>query len=83
MTCRELIDVLMEYLDGGLPAEQRRVLERHLSVCSACRDYLHTYEEAIRMGRASLCEHGDGGDPIPGEVPQELVEAVMAAVRNR
>jgi anti-sigma factor RsiW len=36
MTCRELIDFLMSYLDGELPAAQNRSFEDHLDLCPAC-----------------------------------------------
>jgi len=80
MTCKEIIDALMEYLDGGLTPGQRAEFDRHLAVCPACRDYLRTYGETIRLGKASLCEHADEG---PQELPASLVTAVMAAIRKR
>ncbi|MCC6361642.1 MAG: zf-HC2 domain-containing protein, partial [Phycisphaerales bacterium] len=30
MTCKELAEFLMDYLDGELPAETRAVFDRHL-----------------------------------------------------
>ncbi|RPH75690.1 MAG: anti-sigma factor, partial [Candidatus Rokuibacteriota bacterium] len=37
MTCRELIEVLAEYLEQSLPADVAASLERHLNDCAPCR----------------------------------------------
>jgi anti-sigma factor (TIGR02949 family) len=52
MPCRELIEVITEYLEGGLAAEDRTRFEEHLEACSACRMYLDQFETVIRtLGR--------------------------------
>jgi anti-sigma factor RsiW len=43
MTCKELIEVLAEYLDDALTPEVVADIERHLSGCAPCRAYLATY----------------------------------------
>jgi anti-sigma factor RsiW len=75
MTCRELIDFLMAYLDGELPADQARVFEEHLHLCPPCEAYLETYREAVRAGRAACAED----DATPAEAPEDLVQAILAA----
>jgi anti-sigma factor RsiW len=50
MTCRELIEVLAEYLEQSLPADVAASLERHLSDCAPCRAYLATYERSRALG---------------------------------
>ena len=42
MTCRELVDFLMEYLDGALPEDSLRVFEEHVGFCPPCKAYLDT-----------------------------------------
>ena len=76
MTCRQLVDFLMAYLDGDLPEDQRAHFERHLSACPACVVYMNSYVETVRMGKVA-CSAPDG--PIPGDVPEELVRAILAA----
>ena len=53
MTCRELIDFIMEYLDGELPQEQRSVFEEHLKLCPPCLEYLESYGERLPQALAS------------------------------
>jgi len=50
MTCRELIEVLAEYLEQSLPADVAASLERHLDDCAPCRAYLATYERSRALG---------------------------------
>jgi anti-sigma factor RsiW len=76
MTCQELVEFLMQYLDGELPEHQRAAFEEHLGVCPPCVHYLHTYREAVRVGRmVCKCPHG----PVPEDVPEDLVQAILIA----
>jgi anti-sigma factor RsiW len=50
MTCRELIDVLADYLDQSLAGDLAAELERHLADCAPCRAYLATYAKARTTG---------------------------------
>jgi len=50
MTCREVIDVLAEYLEQSLPADVATSLQRHLDDCAPCRAYLATYQKTRALG---------------------------------
>jgi anti-sigma factor RsiW len=76
MTCREFIEFLMQYLDGELPRDRRAVFDAHLAECPWCVAYMHNYEQTITLGQAAF-EPTD--DPVPSEVPVELVKAILAA----
>lgn len=52
MTCREIADFLMQYIDGELPRQLRTTFEMHLAECPACRAYLKSYEQTIRLARS-------------------------------
>lgn len=79
MTCRELADFLMAYLDGELPARQHQVFEEHTGLCPPCKNYLDTYKETVQLGK-SLCRDPEG--PVPEDVPEELVRAILSARRQ-
>ena len=78
MTCKELVEFLMDYLDGLLAESQRRRFEEHLGECPDCVAYLATYREAVRLGKEACA----AGDCIPTDVPEELVRAILAARRQ-
>jgi len=76
ITCREFEQFIVDDIDGTLPWRQRLVFRLHLRFCRECRDYLSAYAKAIEMGKAVFA-HPD--DPVPTEVPDDLVRAILAA----
>jgi anti-sigma factor RsiW len=76
MTCRELNDVLAEYLDRALPPADRARLEAHLVDCGACVAYVRSYLATVRAAKAT----GEGADVMPAvRGPEDLVEAILDA----
>jgi hypothetical protein len=53
-TCKDSIDVLMDFLDGTMPEEQVRHLEEHLSGCPPCLDFLKTYQATPGICRKAM-----------------------------
>lgn len=76
LTCVEFENFLIDYMEGDLPARQRRVFEFHMKICRECREYLAAYRRTIEVaGRA----YEDGAAPVPDEVPEDLVRAILDA----
>jgi anti-sigma factor RsiW len=40
MTCRQVVQLLTDYLDGALSASDRARVEEHLAGCDACTAFL-------------------------------------------
>jgi anti-sigma factor RsiW len=78
-SCREFVELLLDYLLGGLGAERIAAMNAHLAACPSCVAYLKSYEASIRMGRMALVA---SDEPVPAEVPEELVQAVLALRRR-
>ncbi len=76
LTCRELEGFMVDYLEDTLPKGQRRKFDRHLRLCRDCRRYLEAYKRTITLSQAA-CQDPDA--PIPEDVPEELVQAILAA----
>jgi anti-sigma factor RsiW len=74
--CREFVEFLDDYLAGRLAPEQVEEFNNHLSGCPHCVTYMKTYQEAVALGKGSV-ERTD--EPVPGAVPEELVQAILAA----
>ena len=49
MTCKELVELVTEYLEGTLPAEVRTRMDQHLSGCDGCTHYLEQVRQSIRL----------------------------------
>lgn len=68
-TCREVVELVSDYLGGSLSRRDRRRFERHLSGCDACTAYLRQMRETVRLtGRLQE-------DDVPEPVRRELVAA--------
>jgi anti-sigma factor RsiW len=78
VTCRELVEFLTDYLEGILPEPQRDCFEAHLAECPDCGAYLTTYRETVRIVKTVYL---DDPEPVPMEVPSELVRAILSAQR--
>lgn len=78
MTCKELLEFLADYLDGELPADAKQVFEKHLSVCSPCRNYLKSYEATIRLAKTAKVD--DRAEAAP--LPEALVEAIKQSAHR-
>ena len=79
MTCRDFADFMADYLSGELSSESRAEFEYHLSLCVNCRRYLDSYRESVKLGKRAL---NDDDGAVPAEVPEELVNAILAARRQ-
>jgi anti-sigma factor RsiW len=80
MTCRDVIEFLMEYRSGTLPGDQRAAFEEHLERCPECVAYMKSYDEAVRLGKGA---HRQLDDRVSDDVPEELVQAILAARRKQ
>ena len=69
LTCREMVELVNDYLEGGLAAGERARFEAHLSVCDPCTTYLAQVRETIRLA-GRLTE-----ESVPPEVRDELLRA--------
>jgi anti-sigma factor RsiW len=49
INCNELVELVTDYLDGALTAEERARFEAHLEVCRGCRTYLEQIRQTIRL----------------------------------
>lgn len=73
LTCRKVAEILIDYVDGTLPADERGILERHLCACPPCAIYMHTYHETIRITRSLPNE------PLPDEFACRLKSMIDRA----
>jgi predicted anti-sigma-YlaC factor YlaD len=49
LTCRELVEIVSDYLEGALPEEDRERFDAHLQECEGCRRYLDQMRTTIRV----------------------------------
>jgi anti-sigma factor RsiW len=49
MTCRELVELVTDYVEGRLPHWDRFQFERHIAGCDGCTRYLEQMRTTIRL----------------------------------
>lgn len=76
MTCQELINFLLDYDANDLPPPVRAEFDRHLGLCPPCVNYLQSYRRTVTMVKEACCEPDS---PVPQDVPEELVKAILEA----
>ena len=76
MTCREFAEFIAQYLASELPSAQQEAFDRHLSVCNNCARYLEQYRRTMELSRLAFDKDEA---PLPADVPEELVEAILRA----
>jgi anti-sigma factor RsiW len=69
MSCRELVKVITDYLEGRMGADDRLRFEAHLEECPYCVNYL----EQMRATVEALGQLGE--DAIAPESRREVLEA--------
>ena len=79
LTCREVVEFLMDYLTHELDPAHRHAFDAHLATCDECVAYIRSYEQTVRLGKAAF-ERPD--EPADEPVPKKLIEAVLAARRR-
>lgn len=73
ITCRELVELLLDFLDNELPEARRQHIEDHLQFCPPCLAYLETYKVTIQLTRRL--------PDVPP--PPELLERLKAALQHQ
>lgn len=67
--CQEVVELVTEYLEGGLATGERLAFERHVAICPPCRGYLSQIRRVSRVA-GTLSE-----DDVPERLRDSLVEA--------
>jgi len=72
LTCRELVELVTDYLEGVLPQLERARFEDHLAGCGPCTKYLAQMRRTLTLvGRLT-----------EGSVSAEAREALLGAFRD-
>jgi predicted anti-sigma-YlaC factor YlaD len=71
VSCNDVADFLMDYLDGTLPFAQRMTFKLHLSLCPDCRRYIDSYKKTIQISRLAHTS------PELSNPPEDLIQAIL------
>ena len=70
--CRQIADLLADYLDGNLPKRLVDLIEWHIEGCGPCVAFVNTYRGTIKATRTLQ----------PTEIPPELKKRLLAVLKT-
>ena len=75
MVCKELVELVTEYLEGALSPVDRARFEEHLGACAKCRTFVAQLQETTVLVGAALTEDALDREP-------ELRDELLLAFRD-
>jgi hypothetical protein len=73
ITCQQLIEFCLDYIEGALPQDEQVRFKHHLSRCPHCVTFFETYEKTPKVSREAL----------ETEMPVAVRESVRSFLRSQ
>jgi anti-sigma factor RsiW len=72
LSCREMVELVTDYLEGALPEVERLRFDVHIGACDGCTAYLEQMRTTVRLT----------GRLTEDEIPAESLETLLRAFRG-
>ena len=72
-TCKQITDLVLNYLNDELSPATKRAFQRHLRICPDCVNFLNTYKKTITVSRSVAID----------EIPQRVRDNILTFLRKR
>jgi predicted anti-sigma-YlaC factor YlaD len=72
LTCKEMVELMNDYLEGAMRPEDQADFERHLVFCDGCAEYLHQLRQ---LGTAAARVREE-------DLPERTKDALLEAFRR-
>ena len=72
LSCRELVELVTDYLENALAADERARFDDHIGRCDGCTEYLRQMRQTIELT----------GTLSPESLPTEAERALLHAFRG-
>ena len=76
VNCKQLVELMGDYLGGDLPDHERRSLDLHVMACENCTNYVDTYRQTEEL------VHDLRYDDIPEDLKKGLHAVLQARLRG-
>jgi anti-sigma factor RsiW len=73
LTCRDGVELLMEYLEGVLPESLREAIDAHVAECPRCVAFVESYRQTPGILRTATA----------ADVPEELAASLRRFLAER
>jgi predicted anti-sigma-YlaC factor YlaD len=75
LVCREVVELVTDYVEDAMPATERRRLDVHLAGCHGCRSFLDQMRRTVQLaGRVTEAD--------VRALPPETLQPLVAAFRQ-
>ncbi len=71
IVCQELVELVTEYFESALPADDRALFDAHLMQCDGCHTYIEQMRQTIQLT----------GSLVDRDVPPHARDPLLAAFR--
>jgi len=75
-TCKQITDLVFDYLNDRLGPSIKRDFEQHLRICPDCVNFLNTYKKTLSVTRSIRPEE------IPPRVQNNILDFLRTQVRK-
>lgn len=72
LTCREMVELVSDYLDGALGGHDQALFEQHLVLCDGCTAYLDQIRRTVMLA----------GSLRPGSLDPPIRERLLETFRT-
>ena len=72
-TCRQMTDLVFDYLNDKLSPSTKRDFQQHLRICPDCVNFLNTYKKTVSVTRSIR----------PEEIPPKVRNNILNFLRRR
>lgn len=73
LRCRDIGDLLHDYLEGDLAPGVRAQLDEHLADCPGCLGFVNTYRHTVSVAHDLRCE----------DIPPELQNKLRSFIKHK
>ncbi|MEL7372048.1 MAG: zf-HC2 domain-containing protein [Myxococcota bacterium] len=77
MKCRDVVELIDDYVDGELRLARRAQIDWHLRQCLSCARYFESYRMTIVLTREAFSDSSQ-----ISEIPEDLVASILAAQKK-
>jgi predicted anti-sigma-YlaC factor YlaD len=75
ISCKDLVELVTEYLEGTLDEQRRTVIDAHLRICPGCAEYIDQMRLTVQhLGQVPL----EPALELPDEVRRQLLAVFRA-----
>ncbi len=72
-TCRQMIDLVLDYLTNKLSPRVKREFEQHLGICPDCVNFLQTYKKTVAVTNSVK----------PTDIPANVHDNILSFLHKR